>query len=276
MKIAIVNDIHVGPPLQFKELMRASSHLVEQKLQDLLHYIQNTHQPDLVVNLGDLIRSQNRESDVSLYQKLIPFFRTLQTPSLHLVGNHELKCNSVETIESLWENHGYLQKSYGSLEINGHLIVWLGLEIRDTHYKRRVVPDEQVVWLQEKLQQTQKPVYLFTHTPFDDHDVTGNFFYETFDARNTQGFFLENGNHLREIVATCPYVKAVFQAHLHYFHCKMIGSVPFITCPALGDNICGPNAQDNVPEIYTIVQANNSRLNIKAYSREFCFAGLEF
>lgn len=275
MKIAILNDIHVGIPLQFKNLKRAASDLVENHLPPLLRYIQETHQPDLLVNLGDLIRSQGAEHDLSHYQRVIKYFCSIKTPQVHLVGNHELKCTPVQAIEEVWEKHGFQQKSYGSQEFEEAHVVWLGLEIRDGQYKRRVVPEEQVLWLKDFLGSVTKPVFILTHTPLDEQNVAGNFFFETFDARRTEGFFIENSEALRQIILACPHVKAVFQAHLHYFHCKMIGHIPFITCPAMGDNICGPNAQDHVPEIYTLLDFEGGRFTAKAYAREFCFAGFE-
>lgn len=61
MKIAIVNDIHVGKCLEHNGKVRASSHLVEDMLKGFLQGIISEHTPDALVNLGDLIRSEGRE-----------------------------------------------------------------------------------------------------------------------------------------------------------------------------------------------------------------------
>ena len=42
----------------------------------------------------------------------------------------------------------------------------------------------------------------------------------------------------------------------------------------MGDNICGPNIRDNVPEIYTILTFEKNRIIAKAYSGKYCFAGI--
>ena len=61
MKIAVVNDIHVGKTLEHKGRVRASSHLVEDA-PNFLKDIQQQHSPDALINLGDLIRSERKNS----------------------------------------------------------------------------------------------------------------------------------------------------------------------------------------------------------------------
>lgn len=87
--------------------------------------------------------------------------------------------------------------------------------------------------------------------------------------------FLENHREIREMIFSGNSVIGVVQAHLHYFHTKKIDGIPYITCPAMGDNICGPNIKDNVPEIYTIFSFEGSRVMVKAFSGNYCFAGYE-
>jgi hypothetical protein len=86
---------------------------------------------------------------------------------------------------------------------------------------------------------------------------------------------LKNQAAIRNVIISSSHVKAVFQAHLHYFNVKQIRDVPYITCPAMGDNICGPEMHENIPEIYTIITIDESQLKVKTFSREYCFAGYE-
>lgn len=141
--------------------------------------------------------------------------------------------------------------------------------------KNHTLSNEQLDWLNEILASTKQPTLIFTHCAVDDHDINGNFFYETFDAKQRKGFFLKNQEHIQTIISKCSFVKAVFQAHLHYFHSKIDDGVSYITCPAMADNICGPDMIDNIPEIYTLLTIENPRLSVKAFSREYCFAGTE-
>lgn len=277
MKIAIVNDIHVGRALEHGGCVRASSHLVEGRLQGFLHHIQKQHAPDLLVNLGDLIRSESRESDLQSYRRQIALFKQLHMPVLHLLGNHELKAMSCTEIEAIWQEAGFFQKSYGCKAFGAFTVVWLGLEARAENPKVRFLPEEQLTWLTEHFKHNHQPTLLFTHCPIDDHNVSGNFFYEATDQRNALALFLDNHADIRRALAQSPSVVAVLQAHLHDFHVKQIDHVSYVTCPAMGDNICAPEAQDNVPDIYTLLTLDShaSRFTVKAFSGHYCFAGYE-
>ena len=101
MKLAVVNDVHVGKSLEHNGRVRASSHLVEDMLPSFLKEIMQQHSPDALINLGDLIRSEERNIDLQKYSHLINNFEGLEIPVIHLLGNHELKKMSLEEIEKL-------------------------------------------------------------------------------------------------------------------------------------------------------------------------------
>lgn len=275
MKIAIVNDIHVGKCLEHEGKVRASSHLIEEMLKNFLDEIILQHSPDVVVNLGDLIRSEERESDIKKYHRLLSKFEHLKLPVIHLLGNHELKRMFLEDIETTWNVCGFDQKSYGCKDINDFTLIWLGLELNSKDQKIRSLPSDQFHWLKDRLKQVRRPTVIFTHCAIDDHNINGNFFYEASDNQIKSPFFLENQHEIRKAISASKHVVAVVQAHLHYFYAKEIDGIPYITCPAMGDNICGPNIRDNVPEIYTILSFDNDQFVAKSYSGKFCFAGYE-
>lgn len=275
MKIAVVNDVHVGKCLEHNGKVRASSHLVEEMLEGFLQDIIQQHSPDVLINLGDLIRSEEKESDLKKYRRLIANFEKIKSPVIHLLGNHELKKMPLEDIENAWQEFGFDQKSYGYKDIDNFTLIWLGLELDPKDQRVRILPSDQLSWLKNLLSQTSRPTIIFTHCAIDDHDVNGNFFYEASDNRNKTALFLENQELIRNVISKSGCVIAVFQAHLHYFHTKQIDGIPYITCPAMGDNICGPNIRDNVPAIYTILTFDKNRIVAKAFSGEYCFAGYE-
>ncbi len=269
MKIAVVNDIHAGKPLQRGYHMRAASHLVEQCLVSLFQRIINQHHPDLVVNLGDLIRSESPEQDGLLYARIIKHFNQFNVPVIHVVGNHDLRQISVCEIERYWKETGFNQKIYGENTIQGVRCIWLAMEVSNGLYH---LPDNQLKWLEGVLKKETKPTLLFTHCAMDDHDVTGNFF---LDTKNRSPFFLSNQKSCQKIVSHHAIIRAVFQGHLHYLHTKFIDTVPYITLPAMVENTCAPEIHNNFPEVYSIINLSDKRLQVKSYSREYCFAGLE-
>lgn len=66
MKIAIVNDIHLGKDLEISQKTgktRAASSLGWERLSELLTRIERKHTPDLFIQGGDLIRSETEQED---------------------------------------------------------------------------------------------------------------------------------------------------------------------------------------------------------------------
>lgn len=276
MKIAIINDVHIGKPLERNNAMRAASHLAAESLPKLLSHIETQHAPDILINLGDLIRSEHKEIDQKNYTHAITHFKQVKCPVLHLFGNHELKRMSAKDIEDIWGQSGFHQKSYGLKKFKGIALIWLGLEYNPANYFKHTLPNEQLNWLRDTLQELNLPVIIFTHCAVDNHDVKGNYFYEGYTAKETSGFFLHNYEEIQQAISECPLVEIVVQGHLHYFHSNIFENVPYVTCPAMGDNICGPNVSHHIPEIYSLLTFSENRLTLKAFSREYSFAGFEF
>lgn len=265
MKIALINDVHIGPKLHFQGKTRAFSHLAEDALSRVIDQIKEV---DLLVNLGDLIRSEEHALDLQRYQSALKLFKKASCPVLHLLGNHELKRLTVQEIEALWQKEGFEQRSYGVRMLSDYRIIWLGL---DSHHKTHILPKEQFDWLEKELK-NPIPTLILSHCAIDDQDVAGNYFYETIDAQNSYGYFLENRSEIKALIAKSNVI-AVVQAHLHHFRVKMVGHIPYITLPAMGDNICANI--ENIPEIYSILSCENGKFLLKSYSREYCFAGYE-
>lgn len=275
MKIAIINDIHIGQALIYNGKVRAASNLMEDRFEMILSFIQQNHHPDLIVNLGDIIRSETIEQDLKRYHGQMNRLKNFSR-ILHVIGNHELKKMSLQDIQNIWLQQGMPQSTHGTLDIGAFLFVWLSFELnKNKKPYQATICDKQLQWLDTILKNNQKPCLIFSHYALDDQNLSGNFFYEAVDNRSKAALFLYNQEEVRKVICSSHSVKAVFQAHLHYFHVKVIKNIPFITCPAMGDNICGPEVEDNIPEIYTIIDLDANLFIAKSYSRNYCFAGYE-
>jgi hypothetical protein len=150
MKIAVVNDIHVGKCQEHNGKVRAASHLVEEMLPGFLQEIIQQHSPHVLINLGDLIRSEEKESDLKKYRNLIAHFGHVKLPVIHLLGNHELKKVPLEELEKAWQDCGFDQKSYGYKDIDNFTLIWLGLECDSKDHKIRSLPSYQLNWLKNQ------------------------------------------------------------------------------------------------------------------------------
>ncbi len=275
MKIVIINDVHVGKPLMHGDKARSSSEVVMNMFESFLQDLVIRHRPDLVINMGDLIRSETSNVDLDRYHKLMSQYSLLQIPVVHLIGNHEIKRLQFEDIEAAWRSHGFEQDRFGLRSFGDVDVIWLGIDQEEKGSKNFILPPKQLAWLKQTLNGSTKQTLIFIHCPIDDQDVSGNFFYEFLDGRKKDGLFLKNQNAVRELIQARQNVIAVFQAHLHYFHARILDGISYITCPAMNDNICGPHVVNNNPEVYTVVTIEEDFLVAKAYSGEHCFAGFE-
>ncbi len=275
MKIAVVNDIHVGLQMEHKGQMRAASHLAERRFPELLMRIVEKHQPDCVVNLGDLIRGESREIDIKRYLQSLSAFQKISCPTIHVIGNHEIRYMSVSDVEQCWKERSFDQISYGTRVILGVRIIWLGMLAKKEDGKKHYLPEDQLHWLRHQLESAKEPILVFIHCAIDDQDARGNFFYEELEKGDSSSFFLENQLEIRAILQKNKLLRGVFQGHLHYFHMRVIDDLPYITCPAMVENICAPGMRDNFPEVYTILDIEPQGATVKCYSRDHCFAGIE-
>lgn len=274
MKIVIVNDVHAGKPLMHGNQTRSSSRTVMNMFELFLQSIVRQHEPELIINLGDLIRSETKEIDLERYQDLLGHYRTLKLPVLHLVGNHEIKHLHFKEIESAWKTYGFDQERFGLKSFHNVDVIWLAIE-KDETSKNFTLPQDQMSWLETALTHSVNQKLIFIHCPIDDQNVEGNFFYEFLDDRKKDKLFLTNQNEVRELIHSKKNIVGVFQAHLHYFHAHNFNGISYITCPAMNDNICGTNEKDHNPEIYTVVDIDQNKLIVKAYSTKYCYAGYE-
>jgi len=271
MKILIVADIHAGKPLERNDFMRSASHKAVDILPTLFQEIIEQHNPDCVVNLGDLIRSESKKEDHDRYLKVFRYFKCFDVPVIHLIGNHELKTHSTLEIEKFWAEEGVSQKSFGVHTFGETSFIWLGLEKLKAEKEILKVPDDQLIWLQKTLKSLSTPCLIFIHVPFDEQNVEGNFF----ATPDTSPLFCANQKEIQACLISHHPIRAIFQAHLHYFHLKWIKHIPFFTIPSMSENLCGPKVRDNFPEIYTIVDLSADHLTVNCYSQEYCFAGVE-
>lgn len=163
--------------------------------------------------------------------------------------------------------NGCPQEDFGMRKIGDVAVYWLG--IAGGEFDPLIVPDEQILWLDQMLRENHQASFLFLHLGMDQHDTGGSF------HPKYPYFFAANQDELQAVILRHAHLKAVFQAHLHHFYVKFIGSVPFITLPSMLENICAPALMDNFPEIYSILSFEKNKLLVNCYAREYVFAGFE-
>jgi len=179
MKCLVISDIHVGEALESAGHMRAASHMAMPSLTNLFRYINIQHKPDIIVNLGDAIRSKSLQYDQSIYEETLQLFSLLDAPVIHLLGNHEIRQMSSKHLKKIWEKVQHQQAFYGSLIQNNHQFIWLSLEKQpqENGSPGYAIPENELKWLENTLEKVTHPTFIFTHCSLAKHDTSGNFFH---------------------------------------------------------------------------------------------------
>ncbi len=277
MKIAILTDIHLGKdltnPAINEESTRVASSLVFSRLPALLDHISSWHQPELWINLGDVIRSETVEIDKKNYQQGLEILQQSCQPIIHLLGNHEIRQLTNQDILDIWKDLSIEQSEYGSQVFQGVRFIWLGLETRMVEgNKRTFLPQNQLQWLATELEHSIQPAVLLSHYAFNHQNFTGNYYFETL-GKNFACY--ENQQEVQEIIREFQSkILLTVNGHVHWIQVNVGSQPPQFTLPSMTENIAAPG-EKVFPAIYSILEINEGHFSLKSYSDRFCLWSVE-
>src|SRR5262245_47970634 len=89
MRFALISDVHLGPQAGHQGKLRKLTHLSEELIAAFVKRMREEVQPDLIINLGDVLEDESAEQDRARYAKFVGMLREAGTPVLHVAGNHD-------------------------------------------------------------------------------------------------------------------------------------------------------------------------------------------
>ena len=262
MKFAIINDMHLGPPDSgyYKGIQRKLVPHSERLMRKFVEEMNSQENPAFVVNLGDSIEDVNdRDTDIRYFKKTVDILSGLKMPVYSLVGNHDVRTLTQKEIAQMVGH----DRMYYSFDHSRYHFVMLSFEMTGDHTHNpgdisAVVPAEQITWLKDDLNSTDKPTVVFVHYGLADDDMKGNFWFESKPSIAMLG----NRREVREILEKSGKVRAVITAHQHWNRMFVHNDIPYFTVTSLVENF----NNDGVPaEAYTIVKLDDEgiRLDIR-------------
>ena len=259
MKFAILADIHFGPEGHWKGVLRKMNKDVKSFLDDFIKEMNNNVKPEFVVILGDLIEGDNETSDRKNINYIVKLFKKLECPVYYVAGNHDLINISEEELAKLFH-----QKSlYYSFDKNEFHIIILYTE--SIKHKNAFISEEQIFWLENDLEKTNKKTIIFTHYSLADQDLAGNPWFEG----NPEYCLVTNRKTIRDIFSTSKNVIAVFNGHLHWDKQDVHGNIPYFTIQSLTENEDDRGLASEAYAVVNIIE-NNISVEIKGnYSKKF-------
>ncbi len=248
-KIVIFTDLHYGEDISGKNREGINTfgdtfHLLEELKADI-----DEINPEVIINLWDLVFGSTKERKLVWYKYLKNnFLNSVSQPVYHMLGNHEFFIANVEEIEKiLWK----MERITFEVWNTKHII----LDIALSENKLFEVPQDTVSWLQHELV-SENEVIIYCHFPITEEKENVSYvFWE--DGHRA---FLENSKELRDLIrwTNCKYW---ISGHTHFEYWTEIDGIKHITLPSFAENNNGkPNWQ------YAVFDTQTMSFDIKRIS----------
>lgn len=227
MRLAVITDVHLGPPEYKNGKAMKLTHLAEPLARRFVEHMREA-KPDAVLNLGDVVQDENHDADLERYQLFCDLMRQVGVPVVHVVGNHDEENMSEAEMVTCWGRQG---AAHYSVDVAGHHFVVLHT-VWD-HPRSVSLPDEQIEWLEGDLASTALPTIVLSHQALADASLEGNHWFE----RSPHMAVIRERARAREVIAASGKVRLALNGHAHWNHLQMIGGIPYLTIQSLTENV---------------------------------------
>jgi Icc protein len=258
MRFALISDVHFGPPASYGGQLRKLTHLSEDLVARFVRRMRDEFNPDVIVNLGDVLEDESAELDRARYSRFVALLKEAGKPILHVAGNHDTINLTPAELCEMW---GTTSDPIYSRDIGGtHFAVLRTVE----HRRERIeLPEAQIRWLEQDLAETSLPSVVLMHHPASEMRLDGN---RWFDKRPHLCRVVER-RALRQVIERSGKVVAVFNGHVHWNHLDIIRGIPYVTLQSLCENL-DEDAPGRAAAAYAVCDLDERRLVITVHGAE--------
>jgi 3',5'-cyclic AMP phosphodiesterase CpdA len=258
MRFALISDVHLGPQASHQGKLRKLTHLSEELVMSFVRKMRDEVNPDLVINLGDVIEDESAEQDRQRYGHFVSMLRETGKPVLHVAGNHDTINLSCEELCAMWGTESSVTYSRDTDGV--HFAVLRTIEHRG---ERIELPAEQIAWLEQDLAATSLPSIVLMHHPPSEMRLEGNRWFE----KRPYLCRVAERRPLREVIEKSSKVLAVFNGHVHWNHFDVIAGIPYITLQSLIENL-DDDAPGRAAAAYAVCELDQRRLVVNVFGAE--------
>jgi 3',5'-cyclic AMP phosphodiesterase CpdA len=258
MRFALITDVHLGPPASHQGKLRKLTHQSEELVKAFVRKMRDEVNPDLVINLGDVIEDESAEKDRERYAHFVSLLREIGKPVLHVAGNHDTINLTADELCTMW---GTSDAATYSRDLDGiHFSVLHTIEHRG---ERIELPEEQIRWLERDLAATTLPSIVLMHHPASEMRLDGN---RWFEKRPHLCRVVER-RAVREVIEKSGKVLAVFNGHVHWNHFDVIAGIPYVTLQSLIENL-DDDAPGRAAAAHAVCDLDDRRLVVNVFGAE--------
>jgi 3',5'-cyclic-AMP phosphodiesterase len=253
LTIGMVSDLHFGPEARWAGKLRKLTHQAGHLAQAFVRAMNDEVRPDLVVNLGDDIEDESRETDLARYGECQAILRAVRAPLVNVAGNHDLVNLNRQDLNRFWQRSGPL---YYSFDVRGwHLVVLHTIERADVEVR---LPDTQMDWLRADLAAAREPTVVLMHHSASEQEMEDS---RWWPGRAHLALVKERAE-LRRVFEESRRVRAVFNGHLHWNHLDFIAGIPYVTVQSLIENL-DEDAPGRAASAHAVVRLTERRMTVQ-------------
>lgn len=192
--------------------------------------LMNDRKVDFLIETGDIKdedQPSSEKNSLKYLETIEKVFARFQGKRYHVLGNHDLDSISKPQFLARTENTGIVRgATYYSFDLKGlHFIVLDANYTADGsdydhghfHWNDINIPRKELIWLENDLASTPKPVIVFVHQPLDSDNAIG----------------ISNAASVRRVLEHRGTVLAVFQGHYHPGSYRCINGIHYYTLKAM-------------------------------------------
>jgi 3',5'-cyclic-AMP phosphodiesterase len=258
MRFALISDVHLGPPARRQGKLRKLTQLSEELVTAFVRRMRDEVNPDLVINLGDVLEDESAERDRERYAQFVSMLREIGKPVLHVAGNHDTINLTPQELCAMWGTSS--ETTYSRDHDGFHFAILRTIEHRG---ERVELPESQISWLAADLAATELPCIVLMHHPASEMRLDGNRWFE----KSPHLCRVVERRALRDVIEQSGKVLAVFNGHVHWNHLDIIAGIPYVTLQSLIENL-DDDAPGRVAAAYAVCDVDERRLVINVYGAE--------
>jgi Icc protein len=257
LKFALVTDIHHGPDIG-KKMGTKAGFLMQSFIKAAQKF-----DAEFIIDLGDRITSAKSDTD-ALARKIVDkerlrrisaYYNQIAVPKYYVMGNHDVRnLTRDENAEIL----GKPATSYTIEHNNYRFVIW-NPTVTTERYQPFVLQDSELNWLKSAVNQSNKPIILFSHVPLDDtpKDLDKSLIAP---PRSIPRFYYDQSKQVREILENSGKVAACFAGHLHTERLNTINGIHYITQQSLSAQV---KKTDEAHGSYSLIKLKDDKIVIK-------------
>lgn len=246
-RLVVIGDLHAGPD---RSSLRGS--LVNGLLSEWIDFINESIEPDAIVELGDRLNPVDRESDRRTLGEISGILSRSRSPVYYIPGNHDLDNLTQEehekAIVSKLGNRSVVLKGLRLLLLNTQDPVVQGVG--------GMVSDEALDWLEKEIVASSEENVVFTHQALDEQPLKRNLHFESIENLA----YVANKRELLRIFEDSGNVIAAVNGHVHWPSIASDNGILYVSVPSFTDTW---NQMRSIPGSFTLIDFSGEEIVVE-------------